>query len=193
MLVIRRGLCASHAAMAVESAVRGTSAEEAKRDFGLQLFLVWTLLQRLLAPLRAAFQQRRSEELWGREFCPCCGAPPAMAQLVTSTGIRERWLACGRCETRWKYKRIGCPFCGNEDPDLLEILAIEDEQNFRIDCCRGCKGYLKTYTGAGQEELMLADWSTLHFDAQRPRARTQRWVALPTLSRMQVQAPARPG
>ena len=77
-----------------------------------------------------------------------------MAQLVPSSqGARERVLACGCCETRWKYKRIGCPFCRNEDSDLLEILTVEDEQKLRIDACRQCRGYLKTYIEVGQEEL----------------------------------------
>ena len=61
-----------------------------------------------------------------------------MAQLVPSSqGARERLLACGCCETRWKYKRIGCPFCRNEDSDLLEILTVEDEQKLRIDADTG--------------------------------------------------------
>lgn len=149
----------------VETVVRATPTEQAADDSGLRQFLVWSVLKPLLAPLRTAFQQWRSEEAWGREFCPTCGSLPVMAQLVPLEGIRERLLVCGRCETRWKYKRIGCPFCGNEDSDLLEILMVEDEQKLRIDCCRQCRGYLKTYVEAGEEELLLADWSTLHLDA----------------------------
>ena len=151
---------------AVDSVVRGTPTEQPSGDAGLRQFLVWSVLKPLLAPLREAFQQWRSEETWRREFCPTCGSLPMMAQLVPSSqGVRERLLACGCCETRWKYKRIGCPFCGNEDSDLLEILTVEDDQKLRIDACRQCRGYLKTYIEVGQEELLLADWSTLHLDA----------------------------
>ena len=35
---------------------------------------------------------------------------------------------------------------------------------FRIDLCRACKGYVKTYVGEGEEDLFLSDWSTLHLD-----------------------------
>jgi FdhE protein len=35
----------------------------------------------------------------------------------------------------------------------------------RLDVCRACDGYLKTYAGEGREELLLADWTTLHLDA----------------------------
>ena len=39
-----------------------------------------------------------------------------------------------------------------------------DEAGLRIDHCEACKGYLKTYDGQGNEELLLADWSSLHLD-----------------------------
>ena len=38
------------------------------------------------------------------------------------------------------------------------------EAGLRIDHCEACKGYLKTYDGQGNEELLLADWSSLHLD-----------------------------
>ena len=34
-----------------------------------------------------------------------------------------------------------------------------------IDYCESCRGYLKTYDGHGNEEVMLADWTSLHLDA----------------------------
>jgi FdhE protein len=38
------------------------------------------------------------------------------------------------------------------------------EESFRIDHCNECNGYIKTYLAEGDEELFLADWSTLHLD-----------------------------
>jgi FdhE protein len=87
-----------------------------------------------------------------------------MAQLRRTGKGRERYLSCGCCGTRWNYQRTGCPFCGNPDQDKLEILELEEEKDFRIDVCHSCNGYLKTYTREGDEDLLLADWSTLHLD-----------------------------
>jgi FdhE protein len=56
----------------------------------------------------------------------------------------------------------------------LEILELEREERFRIDVCRDCNGYLKTYTGEGEGELLLADWTTLHLDILAGREGFQR-------------------
>ncbi len=136
----------------------------------LLAFLIWKLLAKLLAPWREYLEQRLPDMAWEEPICPLCGAGPSMAQLVrTSTG-RKRLLVCGCCTTRWEYKRIGCPHCGNEEQSQLSIIELEDEP-FRIDCCQQCKGYIKTCTGkddtvgAVHEPPLLADWSSLHLDA----------------------------
>ena len=65
---------------------------------------------------------------------------------------------------KWEYRRIGCPYCGNEDQDTLKILEITEEPELRIDTCEKCRCYLKTYTAEGNEKVILADWTTLHLD-----------------------------
>ncbi len=87
-----------------------------------------------------------------------------MAQLVAGEGGRPRLLACGCCGTRWRFRRIGCPYCGNEDPARLDVIE-QGPSGVRLDVCEACRGYVKTYTGAGQEVLLLADWTTLVLDA----------------------------
>jgi FdhE protein len=88
-----------------------------------------------------------------------------MAQLAQTERGRERSLCCGRCATRWSYRRVGCPYCENESLERLAVLDPEDERDFRIDVCRRCSTYLKTYVAEGAEPLALSDWSTLHLDA----------------------------
>jgi len=61
-------------------------------------------------------------------------------------------------------RRIGCPFCEDEDHRRLAILRIGGEQGLRIDYCDSCNGYLKTYDGAGSEAALLSDWTSLHLD-----------------------------
>jgi FdhE protein len=131
---------------------------------GLLRYLGWTALAKFLYPLGNAFATWREEEQWLRSYCPTCGTPPAMAQLVGSDPGRLRLLSCGCCSTRWRYRRIGCPFCQGADDHRLSSLAIEGEKYLRIDYCQSCQAYLKTYDGAGSETLFLADWTSLHVD-----------------------------
>ncbi|HXY07951.1 MAG TPA: formate dehydrogenase accessory protein FdhE [Terriglobales bacterium] len=131
---------------------------------GLLHYLGWTALARYLCPVVIAFGRWRDEDRWLRNYCPTCGAPPAMAQLVGIDPGRLRLLCCGRCATRWRYLRTACPFCQNQDDQRLAVVAIEGEGGLRIDYCEACGGYLKTYNGEGSEGLLLADWTSLHLD-----------------------------
>lgn len=144
----------------------GAPAEGAPPGPGLAAFLAWSALRRVLAPVVAAFGAWRCEEKWSRGTCPTCGAPPGMSQLVTDGAIRQRHLVCGCCATRWKFKRLACPHCASEDVSRLGVLELDGlETVLRIDSCEECSGYVKTYTGDGDEALFLADWTTLHLDA----------------------------
>jgi FdhE protein len=131
---------------------------------GMLRYLSWTALALHLRPLVEAFSSWRDEEHWLRRYCPTCGSPPAMAQLVGIDPGRLRLLSCGCCSTRWRYRRIGCPFCDTPDDHRLSALAIEGEKYLRIDYCQSCRAYLKTYNGEGSEPLFLADWTSLHLD-----------------------------
>jgi len=131
---------------------------------GLLRYLGWTALARFLSPLVDAFENWREEEYWLRGYCPACGSPPAMAQLVGIDSGRLRLLSCGGCSMRWRYRRTGCPFCQTADDHRLSALAVEGEKYLRIDYCQSCRAYLKTYNGEGSEPLFLADWTSLHLD-----------------------------
>jgi len=130
---------------------------------GLLRYLGWAAMARYLLPVRAAYATWRDDERWLRNYCPMCGAAPVMAQLIGMDQGRKRLLVCGRCSTRWLFKRTECPFCGS-DSERLAVLSVEGEAGLRIDYCDSCKGFLKTYAGEGNEPLLLSDWSSLHLD-----------------------------
>src|SRR5689334_7690929 len=57
---------------------------------GMLQFAGWHALARFLQPLVQAFGAWRDDERWLRRYCPTCGAPPAMAQLVGNDPGRKR-------------------------------------------------------------------------------------------------------
>jgi len=137
------------------------------------------IVARYLAPVVNAFGVWRDEERWQRNECPTCTALPAMAQLIGKDPGRLRFLSCGHCRTRWRYRRTGCPFCDSGDDRPLRVLDIEGEGGLRIDHCDVCRGYVKTYKGTGSEAVLLADWTSLHLDLlARYRGLARRAVSL---------------
>ena len=131
---------------------------------GLSEVLEWNVVSRMLRDVVPAFSRWRDEERWLRPSCPTCDAAPAMAQLIGSDPGRMRMLWCGRCHTRWRFRRTACPFCEAGDDQRLNAVAVAGEDRLRIDYCEHCSGYLKTYVGEGSEEMWLADWTSLHLD-----------------------------
>jgi FdhE protein len=181
-------------ARALAEALRSAPAEEARSarwviaggapedapggSPGLLRYLGWNALAQVLAPIVAEVSALRDEQ-WERGDCPTCGAAPSMGLLVDDGTARTRLLACGCCRTRWRFKRVACPFCGSEDARKLGVLEIDREPTLRLDVCDACKGYLKTYTGAGEEAFILADWPTLHLDVlARDRGYERRGASL---------------
>lgn len=133
-------------------------------DEGFVVFTAWSALSRALQPLKEQVAELLEEHLWRRGYCPVCGHLPAVGHLLRTDKGRERELVCGCCQMKWRYQRIGCPYCGNSTQKQLKIIGLDDEPDLRIDTCDQCKSYLKTYTGEGNEKIALADWSTLHLD-----------------------------
>ncbi|HHY60811.1 MAG TPA: formate dehydrogenase accessory protein FdhE, partial [Clostridia bacterium] len=151
-------------ALAGEVAALG-ELEKSGLDPGLATYFLWNTLPHLLQPLVAEVECWQEGGRWERAYCPVCGQLPALARLVRTGKGRERELVCGRCQARWHYKRMGCPYCESDDYLALRILEPQGVPDWRIDTCDHCRGYLKTYTGEDEEPVMLADWATLHFDA----------------------------
>ncbi|OEF95919.1 formate dehydrogenase accessory protein FdhE [Desulfuribacillus alkaliarsenatis] len=135
-------------------------------DRGVLMYVIWNALSHVLHPIKTIIDEKlqTSSLKWNKEYCPVCGQLPGMAQLVRTSKGRERNLVCGCCQMQWRYKRMGCPYCKNDKQKTLNIIELEGVKNLRIDTCDKCKGYIKTYTDEGNEQVILSDWSTLHLD-----------------------------
>ncbi|MBR0261975.1 MAG: formate dehydrogenase accessory protein FdhE [Selenomonadaceae bacterium] len=106
-------------------------------------------------------------KLWERDdrqenYCPICGRRPVIAHLKKLNEGRARYLLCGGCRTLWNWRRVGCPYCGNENLEQIHILELDNKM--RLDVCDECNCYLKTYGAEDEENIYLRDWTTLHLD-----------------------------
>jgi FdhE protein len=75
-----------------------------------------------------------------RGSCPICSSPPIIGEL-DSEGRHA--LHCGLCWHRWPVKRMLCPFCSQAEGASVEYLYSDDEPEYRVNLCGGCRCYLK--------------------------------------------------
>ncbi|MBW1788599.1 MAG: formate dehydrogenase accessory protein FdhE [Deltaproteobacteria bacterium] len=139
-------------------------AEDVGLDPGVLLFLAKVALAPSMKALRAAVSNRKDGSEWDQGFCPVCGSPPDMA-CFTKTGAR--YLHCELCGDEWRYPRMKCPFCENEDHNTLGYFQAKEEEGFRVYFCHKCKRYIKTMDKSVFEEpapLDLEYMATLHLD-----------------------------
>ncbi len=104
------------------------------------------------------------EEPWLKGYCPVCGSPPILSILE---GDGDRHLICSFCWQRWSVRRVFCPFCENLSSKTQHYFYSEEEKEFRVDLCDGCKKYLKTLDSRKTERMIyppLEQVSSLHLD-----------------------------
>ncbi len=108
-----------------------------------------TLITLTLKPFLKAYGQYIMENLplkeWKKSYCPTCGHSAGLA-ILTKDQDGKRHLWCPLCESRWAYKRIGCPACEEDNPDNLGYFRVEEtEDGYRVNYCKKCNSYIKTY------------------------------------------------
>ena len=110
-------------------------------DGDLLVFVIHSALGPFLKAQAQALLPLVGTTTWYRGYCPVCGGEPDMASLAKQSGQRK--LLCSRCDTEWVYKRLGCPFCGNDEPKDLAFFPSDDNV-YRLAVCERCRRYLKT-------------------------------------------------
>jgi FdhE protein len=107
----------------------------------LLIFVMHSALRPFMRAYAAALGRFVDAGAWYRGYCPICGSDPDMAALEKQAGRRR--LLCSRCDTEWAYRRLGCPFCANDEPKDLAYFPSDDNV-YRLAVCERCHRYLKT-------------------------------------------------
>ena len=142
-----------------------TLSENLKVREELLLFLAKNTLKPILETYTDDLRETVHQEQWWRNYCPICGSPPFLARL---RGEGERFLVCSLCSFEWRFSRLMCPFCGNEDSKGLRYFHTQKEGGVnRADVCDKCKSYIKTVNTRGSKEEfipLVEDMGSLHLD-----------------------------
>jgi FdhE protein len=144
--------------------------EEASEDIDDDVIdLVDLFLEESLRPALEKVVEKYGKSIakagWAEGYCPICGKEPKIGEIREEEG--RRFLFCTQCGFEWRFMRIKCPFCGNEEQQTLAYFSIEGEERYRVDVCNECKRYIKTVDFRETEEeadLDVEDIATLHLD-----------------------------
>lgn len=153
----------------LKSAIQRVQRTQWSEKLGLSIEVLNFLMKATLKAFLTLFSKNIIHHFkpvdWFYGYCPVCGENPVMAKLIGENGQRK--LYCGLCETEWLYYRIGCPFCGNQDPTNLSFFTAGVLEQYRVYLCEQCRSYLKTVDErkCGEVDLFCEDIATVDLDA----------------------------
>jgi formate dehydrogenase maturation protein FdhE len=121
-------------------AVRPGAAAVAPEMAGLDTVLLQAM-RPFLTRAAEAIMARIDFAGWQQGTCPLCSGEPDLSII---TPAAERILICGRCNTRWRFHQLNCPFCLNADRTKITSFASRDGR-YRLNACDVCERYIKAY------------------------------------------------
>ena len=114
--------------------------------------------------LAAAEVQPPAPHQWAAAQCPVCGAAPQVSVIAEESGEfmggSPRSLICGRCASRWGFRRAVCVACGEDDSRRIGGWTSETWPAVRIEACDTCRAYIKTFDlrrPGGRDVVPLVD------------------------------------
>lgn len=151
---------------AAEEGALQRMAEECSLDPELLTFLASSSIRPSVEGCAKALIPFADLNAWYKRICPLCGSPPKMAELKGEQWTSFRWLYCAFCGMSWPYRRLGCPFCGNQDHQRLDLLYVEEDRRCRIETCGACRRCIKVVDNKEFFGLIpfLEDLATPHLD-----------------------------
>lgn len=117
------------------------------------LFLLLEVLKPCLRKACDVLGPLADDDLWSRGRCPVCGSSPDLGFLKEKKEPSEYlisragrlWLHCALCGHIWRFVRLVCPGCGQEDHERLDILTVAGQEKERLHLCRACNRYLPVF------------------------------------------------
>ena len=127
------------------SAENGEYVQALSKKLAVSERLLYFLVENSIKPILEVYADELKEyvdqDTWWRGYCPICGSTPLIAGLREEG---ERFLVCSSCSYEWRFRRLKCPFCENEDHKGLRYFYTEREGKVnRVDVCEKCKTYIK--------------------------------------------------
>jgi FdhE protein len=118
--------------------------DEIASNLKIQPLILRFILDQLMKPFlekRIKGTQSLIQNLvWDKGYCPLCGSFPELSFLKEKEG--ERWLRCSLCSHEWRFIRMKCPFCENDDHEKMELYFVEGREHERAELCYQCKRYI---------------------------------------------------
>jgi FdhE protein len=144
--------CLSCLAVAVrgDAAALQNAADMAGVEQDILLVAIRMAYAPCIASLRPILAEQPSVVLWRKCFCPICGSDPDIGTLelhpdendyvVSQSG--QSWLHCPQCGQHWRFTRVVCPSCGNQENDKLTRFSLPEIPYEYIYACDACHHYL---------------------------------------------------
>ncbi len=120
----------------------GTALEtNFSENVDLSLFLRG-FFEPIYVTLAQASDCQRNERLTNK--CFFCGSKPALSLIRDLPGYQgARHLVCSMCATEWRFPRLTCSNCNENDSKNLELHISDDLDHLRIEACKSCGCYIK--------------------------------------------------
>ncbi|MDH7577034.1 MAG: formate dehydrogenase accessory protein FdhE [Bacillota bacterium] len=137
----------------------------------LHLILLYFSVRPFYKSLAEYIRQEVGFETWTAGCCPVCGQLPFLARLEEEDGAK--FLACGLCDTSWRFPRLACPFCKSQNEPQIRYFYVPGEEGQRVYVCERCRTYLKTIEPAKLQRkplLLFEHLVTPHLDLLAQKA-----------------------
>ncbi|MDI9479991.1 MAG: formate dehydrogenase accessory protein FdhE [Bacillota bacterium] len=105
-------------------------------------------------------------------LCPVCGEIATVGILKQPDGHRH--LHCNTCGFEWTVKRMGCPYCRNEDSKQLTYLQNEEFPGIEVLVCQVCGRYIKEFD---ERQLQVRDYMWEDLRTLTLNFATERWLS----------------
>lgn len=121
-----------------------SEADSLADEAGVDAAAMKTLVAWSLQPAYAALSERLVGEVdlsgWRAGRCPVCGSFARLGFVDRGGGFH---LKCQFCGTEWSYPQGKCPFCGNDEQQLITVIDAGRGKPFKLSVCHVCASYWK--------------------------------------------------